>query len=62
MRPSLGIAMTFAPLVALAGCASTAIHPQMLPALRVGGWINDRAVSANELTGKVVVLDFWAPW
>ncbi|MBP7865138.1 MAG: TlpA family protein disulfide reductase [Acidobacteria bacterium] len=32
------------------------------PAVSAGKWINTEALSLESLKGKVVLLDFWAPW
>jgi thiol-disulfide isomerase/thioredoxin len=33
----------------------------MLPPIEAGGWLNtDRPLSANDVHGKVVLIDFWA--
>src|SRR5436309_2703130 len=32
------------------------------PALVLKGWINSKPLTAADLKGKIVVLDFWATW
>jgi thiol-disulfide isomerase/thioredoxin len=33
-----------------------------MPELKVDGWLNGKAVSAEDMKGKIVVVDFWATW
>lgn len=44
--------------------AKDALEGKAPPGLQASGWINTdgKALSLNELKGKVVVLDFWGVW
>lgn len=38
------------------------MHGKPAPALTVENWMNSSELSADDLKGKIVVLDFWATW
>jgi cytochrome c biogenesis protein CcmG, thiol:disulfide interchange protein DsbE len=42
--------------------ALNAMHGQPAPTLALKEWMNSKALTAADLAGKVVVLDFWATW
>lgn len=42
-----------------------AVHPLLgkhCPAVEVTGWLGDKAVTTEDLAGRVVVIDVWAYW
>lgn len=62
-----GFAWTLAACIAAAGCTDvergqtpTVVGPEM-PALQVEGWVNG-SLTADDLKGKVVVIDAFATW
>jgi hypothetical protein len=35
---------------------------KLAPAFDVKGWVNSKPIEIGDLTGKVVLLDFWGVW
>jgi thiol-disulfide isomerase/thioredoxin len=60
------LALAAGVLIALQSRRPQAASPWVgrgLPPLEVAGWLNTEGrLSANELRGKVVLVDFWASW
>jgi thiol-disulfide isomerase/thioredoxin len=56
------LALALVSVFFLSDASAQSLLKRKAPELDVGGWVNSGALKIGDLKGKVVILEFYAPW